>query len=107
MLLLRQIADIEAALSARLHQALRQQLVVGRHHGIGAHALLARAIAHRGQARASGQQARANALGEALGQLFGQGAVGGADQHGAAFSGCTDAYTSTVYVFVRLTVLEL
>ncbi len=76
-----QIAHEEAALALGLHQALGLQLVVGGDHGVRAHALLARALAHRGQARAGGQQPRADALGKALGQLVGQGAVGGAGEH--------------------------
>jgi hypothetical protein len=65
----RRIAHIEAALPARLDQPLRQQLVVGGHHRVRAHALLPRAFAHRGQARAGRQQPGADALGQAVGQL--------------------------------------
>jgi hypothetical protein len=74
------LAHEEAALAARLHQPLRQQLVVGGHHRGRAHAVAARAVAHRGQAGAGHQQPLADALGVARGQLLGQRGAGGAGQ---------------------------
>ena len=66
------VAHEEAALRPRLHQALRQQLVVGGHHGGRADPVQRRALPHAGQARAGRQQLVADALGKALGQLVGQ-----------------------------------
>ncbi len=52
-------AHEEAALPARLDQALRLQLVVGGDHRVRAHRVAARALAHRRQAGAGRQQALA------------------------------------------------
>jgi hypothetical protein len=68
----RTLAHEETAVTLRLHQTLRQQQVVGRHHGGRVQALLGRTLAHAGQARAGCQQAVADAGGKALGQLLGQ-----------------------------------
>ncbi|MPN59405.1 hypothetical protein SDC9_207126 [bioreactor metagenome] len=83
--ILHNVAHIKAALRPGLDQPLGLQQVVGGHHRVGAHALLARAFTHRGQARASRQQPRAYALGQTLGQLLGQGQgrlAGQGDGHG-------------------------
>ena len=69
-------AHEEAALRARLDQALREQLVVGGDHRGRADLVPPRAFAHRGQPCAGREQALADALGEARGELVGQGAVG-------------------------------
>jgi hypothetical protein len=69
----RGLAHKKPPVLARLHQPLRQQLVIGRHHGGRAHAVLLRALPHRRQARARGQQPVADALGKARRQLLGQG----------------------------------
>jgi len=63
----------EAALAARLQQAGRLQLVVGRDDGVWADAVLSGTVAHRRQAGAGQQQAFADALGIAFGELAGQG----------------------------------
>ena len=65
------LAHEEAALGAGLDQAERLQAVVGGHQGGRADALLARALAHRGQAAAGQQQALLDALREALRQRLG------------------------------------
>ena len=53
----------------RFDQALRQQLVISRHHRAGANPLLLRALPHRRQARAGRQQAGLDALGKTRGKL--------------------------------------
>jgi drug/metabolite transporter (DMT)-like permease len=63
----------EAALAVRLNQPLRQQLIVGRDHGVGADTMGLGAITHRGQARTWCQQVLADALGKTCHQLLGQG----------------------------------
>ena len=76
------LANIPVAVFAKppIPGAVKTRLA--RRLGEDAAALLARAFPHRGQARAGGQQARAYALGKALGELFGQAAVGAAGKHG-------------------------
>jgi hypothetical protein len=105
----RGIAHKKTAVLARHHQALRQQLVVGGHHGGDAHALLLGAQAHRGQARARRQQAAAYALGKARRELFGQRLGSGFHQHGGprliVQGVCAVNLTSTVWKFVPTTVL--
>lgn len=99
-------AHEEAPVLARLHQALREQLVVGGHHGGGAHAVLQRALAHRGQARTGRQQAAADAVGEAHGELLGQGLCGVfISMSGHPSSACTVASTNTDSQLRRSTVL--
>ena len=88
------VAHVEAALAPRFHQALRQQLVVGRDHRVRAHALLSRAFAHRGQARAGRQQAVADALGKAVGELLRERLGGGSCQHAASLF-CVETATDT------------
>jgi hypothetical protein len=65
-------AHEEAPVAPGLHQALGQQLVIGTDHGGGANLLLLRALAHRGQTGPRRQQPVPDALGKALGQLFGE-----------------------------------
>ena len=61
----------------------RQQLVVGADHRRRAHRVAAGALAHRRQAGARGEQALADQLGVAPGELLGEGGVGAARQrHG-------------------------
>ncbi len=67
-----EVTHIEAALAAGLDEAAREQLVVGGHHGVGAHAIPRGGIAHRGQASAGGQQPGHDALSEQGGKLVGQ-----------------------------------
>ena len=71
------LAHEKAALRAHLNQALGLQVVVSGHHGGRADALLLCALAHAGQARASGQKVVADPAGKAGGQLFGQGLAQG------------------------------
>ena len=63
----RRLAHEKPAVAARLHQPLRQQLVIRRDHRRRADLMLLRALAHRRQARARREQPRANALGETAG----------------------------------------
>jgi hypothetical protein len=72
------VAHEETALLACFEHALGQQLVIGGHHGIGADAVMACALAHRGQARAGQDQALLDALCIARGQLLGQRNAGAA-----------------------------
>ncbi len=58
----------------RLHKALGKKEIVGRHHRVRAHALLACAFAHRRQPRSGRQQAGTYAVRKPLGELFGQAA---------------------------------
>mgnify|MGYP001009215267 CR=1 FL=1 len=62
-----------ASLAAGLDQATGLQLVVRGHHGVRADLVASGAFAHRGQARARGQQVLLDALGKTLHQLLGQG----------------------------------
>ena len=108
--ILNKVTHKEAALRSGLYQALRLQQVIGGHHGIGAHILLARTLAHRRQARARRQQPRAYAIGQALSQLLGQGQRCLARQgngHGFKAADCIDANTNTEAIIVGLSVLEL
>ncbi len=104
---LQRIAHEEPALAPRLHEALRQQLVIGGNHGVGAHALLTRAFTHRRQPRAHRQQPAADAFRESLGELLGQGAFGRAGQHGRLSGNCVAHHTCTVHELVQLSVLAL
>ena len=54
----------EAPVTLGAHQTLRQQLVVGSNHGMRTDAIAARALPHRGQARACGQQSGVDTAGE-------------------------------------------
>jgi hypothetical protein len=80
------IPHIKAALLAGFQQTGGHQLVVGRHHRVRADAVLRSALAHAGQARASGQQPVFNALGKTGYQLVGQAQGRGAHQHGGYLS---------------------
>ncbi len=103
----RRLPHEKAAVLARLHQPLRQQLVVGGHHGGWAHVVLQRALAHRGQARTGRHQPVADALGKTRRQLLGQGLRGRLHQHGGASWGrvCTVTTNHTVGRLHWLTVL--
>jgi hypothetical protein len=89
----RRLPHEKSALPARLHEALGQQLVVGRDHGVRADAMAPRALAHRGQPRTGCEQAMSDALAVLGGELLGQRGAGGAGQgegiagvHGTAVS---------------------
>src|SRR3989344_5359414 len=82
------LAHKKAPVLARLHQALRQQLVVRCNHSGRAHAMLLRALPHRRQARAGRQQPVADALAETRRQLLGQRLGGGFHQHGGVLVYC-------------------
>jgi hypothetical protein len=99
------ITHEKAALPACFDESLRQQLVVGRDHRVRAHALLPRAFAHRRKPRSGRQQARADALGKAAGQLLRQRLGGGSCQHARVL--CVDDLTDTGSSHVRQTVSVL